>query len=509
MDDASFRIGRIHATCETIRLLRSDARHGEQTGRFIEDDQPVIEVENGWQHWKNTGSRKGKPLKNGKRIERTDRLGTSVRRVMNPTPDRPTGIDLRRRRGAFSDMSSSSMVPACVLSLAVFSTLQSMAQSPEGAGSADWKTEEAVFLDDPVQLTFHDRFLKAGESYFSPDGNKVIFQAVEQTSEMTPDDFYAMFVADTVRDESGKTRSLENIRKISPEGSANTCGWFHPIDPNIVIFGTTMSAPTENTPPGYQRGSGRYRWMFPPEMRIVAADLRTADGTAGTLDPLVGDGTSYTAEGSFSPDGRFLLYTSLESGQGDIFIKDLATGKITTLIEKPGYDGGPFFSPDGQRITYRSDRHANNLLQVFVADLAFDEGGAITGVDREIQITDDANVNWCPFWHPDGKRMVFATSAVSHRNYEVFLVDAAQDDEAMPPSMKYGSGMRRITFGPAADVLPAFNADGSEMIWTCKRGANETSQLWVAGFIADLASPSAMPAGAYGRPSSEKGTGEK
>ena len=406
-------------------------------------------------------------------------------------------------------MPSSSLIPASILLLATVSTSSLAAQSSNRAGSADWQTEEAAFLADPVQLTFNDQFVKAGESYFSPDGKKIIFQAVEQTSGTPPDDFYAMFVADTVRDESGRTRSLENIRKISPEGSANTCGWFHPIDPNIVIFGTTMTPPTDDTAPGYQRGSGRYRWMFPPEMRIVATDLSTADGTVGSLDPLVGDGTSYTAEGSFSPDGRFLLYTSLDSGQGDIFIKDLATDEIITLISKPGYDGGPFFSPDGRRIAYRSDRHANNLLQVFVADLAFDESGAITGVDREIQVTDDANVNWCPFWHPDGARLVFATSAVSHRNYEIFLVDAAQDDEATPPSMKYGTGMRRITFGPAADVLPAFNVDGSEMIWTCKRGASETSQLWVAKFVADLASPSAMPAGAYGRSSSEREAGEK
>jgi WD40 repeat protein len=429
---------------------------------------------------------------------------------MNPNSGivRPGSIDAARC-GVFYDMFLLSMVPACVLSLVTLSALPSMAPSSDDVASQDWEIEEAAFLNDPVQLTFHDRFVKAGESYFSPDGKKIIFQAVEQISGMPPADFYAMFVADTVRDESGRTRSLENIRKISPEGSANTCGWFHPIDPNIVIFGTTMSPPSENTPPGYQRGSGRYRWMFPPEMRIVAADLRTIDGTLGTLDPLVGDGTSYTAEGSFSPDGRFLLYTSLDSGQGDIFIKDLATGTITTLISKPGYDGGPFFSPDGRRITYRSDRHANNLLQVFVADLAFDESGAITGVDREIQITDDANVNWCPFWHPDGQRMVFATSAVSHRNYEVFLVDAAQNDDASPPSMKYGTGMRRLTFGPAADVLPAFDADGSEMIWTCKRGASETSQLWVAEFVANLDSPSAMPAGAYGQPASENGAKQK
>ena len=375
---------------------------------------------------------------------------------------------------------------------------------PTSGASDDWRVDEASNLVDPVQLTFNDRFVKAGESYFSPDGERVIFQAVEQVEGEPPADFYAMFVADLVRDDLGRTRSIENIRRISPEGSANTCGWFHPVDPDIVIFGTTLAPPSDETPPGYQRGSGRYRWQFPPEMRIVATDLGVNDGTVETLDQLVGDGTSYVAEGSFSPDGRHLLYTSLEAGQGDIFVKDLATGITVHLVAAPGYDGGPFFSPDGRRIAYRSDRHANNLLQVFVSDLAFDDAGTIVGIEREIQVTDDGHVNWCPFWHPDGRHLVYATSAVGHRNYEVFQVDAAEDSTASPPSMKYGTGLRRVTFGPGADVLPAFSSDGREMMWTCKRGPSNTSQLWVAGFVADLTSPSAASSSGYGRPEPRK-----
>ena len=371
--------------------------------------------------------------------------------------------------------------------------------------SGEWRTAEGAILVDPVQLTFPERFVKAGESYFSPDGSKVIFQAVEQPpAGQDPADFYAMFVADTVRDDDGRTRAIENVRRISPEGSANTCCWFHPVDPNIVIFGSTVEPPKDESAPGYQRGTGRYRWQFPPEMRIVAIDLRKADGSIESLENVVGDGTSYVAEGSFSPDGRHLLYTSLEAGQGDIFVKDLATGRIVHLVAAPGYDGGPFFSPDGRRITYRSDRFGNNLLQVFVSELAFDDDGGITGVARELQVTDDEHVNWCPFWHPDGKHLLYATSRESHRNYEVFMVDAAADLDATPPTAKYGTGLRRVTFAPGADVLPAFNADGTEVIWTSKRGESDTSQLWTAGFAADLTSPSSVPMA--GRPSESGGS---
>lgn len=381
-------------------------------------------------------------------------------------------------------------------SFVLVSTFALTAGAQETPASEEWKESEAVWLANPVQLTSHADFVKAGEGYFSPDGSKVIFQAVEQVAPGNePDEFYAMFVADTVRDDSGKTKSIKNVRRLSPKGSANTCGWFHPKDPNIVLFATTMTSPKESDAPGYQRGTNRYRWQFPPGMRIVAADLRTADGTAKTLENVVGDGTAYVAEGSISSDGRYLVYTTLEQGQGDLFVKDLANGKTIPLITSPGYDGGPFFSPEGKRIAYRSDRHGNNLLQLFVADLDISTDGTISGVTEEHQLTDNTDVNWCPFWHPDGTHLIYATSAVSHRNYEVFAIDAAHDDESQPARSRYGTANRRITYGPGADVLPVFNHDGSEMMWTSKRGPDSTSQLWVAEFVGDLSSPSRAQTG--------------
>lgn len=348
--------------------------------------------------------------------------------------------------------------------------------------------DEAQWLGEATQLTSPERFLKAGEGYFSPDGSKIIFQAIEVPSAGTEaDEFYAMFVADTVRDDAGHTTGITNVRRISPPGSANTCGWFHPKESNVVLFATTMGPPSDADAPGYQRGTGRYRWQFPPSMRIVITDLRVADGTADPLKPIAGDGTAYTAEGALSPDGRHLIYSTLESGQGDLRVKDLKTGKFATLVSEPGYDGGPFFSPEGTRIAYRSDRHNNNLLQLFVADLAFDEDGAITGITHEHQLTDDTNVNWCPFWHPAGEHLVFGTSAVSHRNYDIFIVDAAASAERS----RYGTGIRRVTTAEGADVLPVFNHDGTEMMWTSKRGPDDTSQLWVAPFVGDLSPPSA------------------
>ena len=54
--------------------------------------------------------------------------------------------------------------------------------------------------------------------------------------------------------------------------------------------------------------------MVPPEMRIVLGDLKKADGSANwqnSLTPLIGDGKAYVAEGSTSPDGKWLIYCDL------------------------------------------------------------------------------------------------------------------------------------------------------------------------------------------------------
>lgn len=359
------------------------------------------------------------------------------------------------------------------------------AAAPASAQPAeDFRAAEAPVLRNHVQLTFPDRFVKAGENYFSPDDRRIVFQAVERpTDGSAPSEFYSMYVADVVRDGSGRITGISGIRRISPVGSANTCGWFHPKDPDRVIFGSTVVPPSNRETPGYQRGTGRYRWQFPPEMRVVECDLRSADGTAGSLRTLVGDGNGYAAECSISPDGRTLLYTEVDpKTQGDLWVLDLPSGERRRIVQAPGYDGGPFFSPDGMRIIYRSDRREDNLLQIYEADVVRDGAGKVTGIANERALTGNEHVNWCPYFHPDGRHFVYGSSEMGHSNYEVMMRDARQPERSI-----------RITDCRGADVLPVFSNDGRWMLWTAQRGTDDagggkpSSQVWVAEFDLDAA----------------------
>jgi TolB protein len=325
-------------------------------------------------------------------------------------------------------------------------------------------------LVQATQLTFPDRFVKAGEAYFDPAGGRIVFQAIEWKAPGEPEsEHYALYVADLQA--SGDRWALANIRRVSPPGSANTCGWFHPVDPNRLLFCSTIGAPGNAPAPGYQRDGRTYRWSFPPEMRIVELDLRKDGRDPGNLKVLAGDGKAYTAESSLSRDGRTLLFTSLRDGNGELYVKDLPTGQETRLTSAPGYDGGPFFSPDDARVIWRGDRVENNLLQLYAARVVRDAQGRVTGLADERPLTADEHVNWAPFFTPDGRAAVYASSRVSHRNYEVFVLPTS--GTVLPEPI-------RVTTAEGADLLPVVSPDGRWLLWTSQRGEGRTSQLWIA-----------------------------
>ena len=332
-------------------------------------------------------------------------------------------------------------------------------------------------LSDVVQLT--NGFERAGEAYFSPDMNWIIFQATPKGEKQ-----YAMYVA-KLRRNGGSIIGAEVPIRISPPNSRNTCGYFSP-DGRSLIFASTAGKEKadDNTTAGYQRQGGTYRWDFPDGMEIFRVDdwmkeiHATGDAKSSRSQAFdlakhpITNNSAYDAEGSFSPDGKWILFCSFRDRDGELYVMKPDGSQPVRLTNIKGYDGGPFFAPDGKRILYRSDRKGNDLLQIFVADLVFDEKGDITGINNEKQLTNDANVNWGPFFHPDDKHIIYATSAHGHQNYELY---AMRDD---------GSHKIRITYTEGFDGLPVFSPDGKYLMWSSKRSPDKTTQIFAAKFTA-------------------------
>ncbi|MFN3191038.1 MAG: M28 family peptidase [Aureliella sp.] len=321
---------------------------------------------------------------------------------------------------------------------------------------------QAELLTDIRQLTFEGR--RAGEGYFSADGSQMVFQ-----SEREPGNpFFQIYLMD---------RDTGDVRRVSPGIGKTTCAWISPNGKDVVF------ASTQYDPEAVQkqkdeiafRESGkerRYSWDYDPNY-----DLVEFDSTSGEYKRLTTE-EGYDAEGSYSPDGKLVCFASnrraytdelsekekelfeLDPASAmDIYIMNRDGSQVRRLTDVVGYDGGPFFSPDGKKICWR--RFAENGATAEIMTMNIDGS-------QQRALTDLGHMSWAPYYHPSGDYLIFATNRHGFSNFELYLVDAAGK---LPPA--------RVTYREGFDGLPVFTPDGSSLVWT-SNGGNSQSQLFEA-----------------------------
>jgi Tol biopolymer transport system component len=155
---------------------------------------------------------------------------------------------------------------------------------------------------------------------------------------------------------------------------------------------------------------------------------------------------------------------------------------VRRLTSEPGYDGGPFFSPDGRRIVYRRDAPADAdalaRYRDFLAQGLYAPGALeIWVMDRDgshkRQVTRLGAASFAPYFHPDGRRIIFSSNHPDPkgRNFDLYLVG---DD---------GAGLERVTSDPSFDGFPMFSPDGKRLAFASNRGAKQRGETNV--FVAD------------------------
>jgi len=323
--------------------------------------------------------------------------------------------------------------------------------------------QERDFLTRVRRLTVEGR--RAGEGYWSPDGKRLVFQ-----SEREPGNpFYQIYVVDLT---SGDTK------RISPGLGKTTCAFFRAGTAEIE-YASTHADPKSKQLQEEElaiRASGkerRYSWDYDPEMDIYAYNEKT--GASKRLTTARG----YDAEGSYSPDGQWIVFSSMRSAYdhplnekekktldenpsnfAEIYVMRADGSGQKRLTDTWGYDGGPFFTPDGKKILWRR----------------FDEQGLIAdvwtmnpdGTDQR-QITDFGSMSWAPYMHASGQYIFFASNKLGFENFEVFIVDAAGTKEPV-----------RVTYSDGFDGLPVPSPDGKTLAWTSSRSGGSAGQLFLA-----------------------------
>lgn len=350
----------------------------------------------------------------------------------------------------------------------VLIVLAGLAGCPVGAWKLDGaqaSAGERQFLDQARQLTFEGK--RSGEGYFSADGKALIFQ-----SEREPGNpFFQMYILDL---ETGDSK------RVSPGTGKTTCGFFRPGTVEVLFASTHLDPKAEVKQQEEMafRASGqqrRYAWDYDEEM-----DIFTANRDGSGLKRLT-DARGYDAEGAYSPDGKRIVFCSLRhaySGAelsaedrkrleadpsffGEIYTMDADGSNVRRLTFEAGYDGGPFFSPDGQRIIWRRfDDRGNADVYTMKVD------GSETR-----RLTDFGCMAWAPVFHPSGEYVIFTANKLGFSNFELYVVDAKGEREPV-----------RVTHTDGFDGLPVFSPDGKRICWTSNRTGEERSQLFLANW---------------------------
>ena len=289
------------------------------------------------------------------------------------------------------------------------------------------------------------------EAYFSFDGKKLIFQSTR--SGWPCDQIYIMST-----DGSG-------VQQVSTGKGRTTCAYFLK-DGKRFLYSSTHLGSAECPPkPDYSRG---YVWPIDKNFDIFLSDLK------GKLTRLT-ETPGYDAEATVSPDGKKIVFTSVRDGDLELYSMNTDGTGVRRLTHRVGYDGGAFFSHDGRKIVYRTsypaDEKAKDRYQALLAEhlveprqldlYVMDADGS-----NPVQVTNNRAANFCPFFHPDGKRIIFASnvSDPKGRNFDLYIVNLD------------GTGLERVTFNETFDGFPMFSPDGKRLVFASNRNARQPGE---------------------------------
>jgi TolB protein len=226
----------------------------------------------------------------------------------------------------------------------------------------------------------------------------------------------------------------------SPSPTPAPTGTDTPLPATPTLAGTPAPPTTLSLKNGLillalQEGTHTHLFAYQPEQLPYT---RLTDGPWNDITPAI------------SPDGRLAAFASNRSGYWDIYLLELATGKLTRLTDTPEYDAHPSWSPDSAWLVYESYQNDSLDLLISPAD----------GAQSPIVLSDDPAAEHSPAWSPQGRQIAF----VSNRGGEsdIWLADLDQPGE---------NRFSNLSRSPHShDTHPAWAADGSQLAWSAVQG---------------------------------------
>ncbi|MEX1158218.1 MAG: DPP IV N-terminal domain-containing protein, partial [Thermomicrobiales bacterium] len=197
---------------------------------------------------------------------------------------------------------------------------------------------------------------------------------------------------------------------------------------------------------GGTTGTGNHDIYVADLMGSTVTDLATTNIVNVTAGQ-----TTWDNGWSWSPDGETITFTTDRDGNWDIYSMSTSGADVQRLTDDAAQDGWPAWTPDGTRIVFASDRSGNWEIYIMDAD-----GSNVQQLTDRTDTTD-----LFPEVSPDGKRIVFSSQVASVNEGEIYVMNID------------GSEVTRLTNTAALNNMPSWCPSGEQIVYTSDQAGNE------------------------------------
>jgi Tol biopolymer transport system component len=250
---------------------------------------------------------------------------------------------------------------------------------------------------------------------------------------------------------------------VSTGKGRTTCGYFLPDSKHIVYGSTHLAGDACPTPPDRSKG---YVWPVFTGYDIVEAT------DAGKIEKRLTDAAGYDAEATVNWKTGNIVYTSMASGDLDLWtMKTDGSGK-KQITKSPGYDGGAVYSRDGKMLVWRAGypknaeqmaKYKELLAENVTTPMKMELMVANADGSNQKTLTDFGCASFAPTFTPDGKKILFSSNKAEcdSRKFELYLVNLD------------GTGLEQVTKLGGFTSFPEFSPDGKTLVFCSDKDAKE------------------------------------
>jgi len=319
-----------------------------------------------------------------------------------------------------------------------------------------------LFSADPAHFGNILQLTRGGqnaEAYWSPDGKRLIFQSTRKGYDC--DQIFIM------------NADGSNQKLVSTGKGRTTCGYFL-ADGKHIVYASTHAA-GEACPPSPDRSKGYVWGVFPGYDIYLATD-------DGRIQKKLTDAPGYDAEATVNWKTGKIVYTSLASGDLDLWTMQPDGSHKQQITRSTGYDGGAAFSRDGSKLVWRANhpktpetmtRYKDLLAENLTAPMKMELMIADADGKNARQITNFGCASFAPSFTPDGKKIIFSSNKneCDSRHFELFLINVD------------GTGLEQVTNFGGFTSFAEFSPDGKKLVFCSDRDAKERYEFNI--FTAD------------------------